>query len=162
MVEIVCLGVFFIWKVFFREEEFSNWFVENIKIFEEKIGVEFEDIEREYQIGSYFVDIVVRDVNSEGMVIIENQFEKINYDYFGKIFIYVLGLDVKIIVWIVEKFLEEYKQVLNWFNENIGQDIGFFGIEVKVVKIGDFFYVVDFDIVVMFNQWRKISKSVIE
>lgn len=48
MVEIVCLGVFFIWKVFFREEEFSNWFVENIKIFEEKIGVEFEDIEREY------------------------------------------------------------------------------------------------------------------
>lgn len=137
MVEIARLGVFPIRKVFSREEEFSNWLVENIKILEEKIGVELEDIEREYQIGSYFADIVARDANSEGMVIIENQFEKTNHDHLGKILTYASGLDAKIIVWIAEKFSEEHKQALNWLNENTGQDIGFFGIEVKAVKIGD-------------------------
>lgn len=162
MVEIARLGVFPIRKVFSREEEFSNWLVENIKILEEKIGVELEDIEREYQIGSYFADIVARDANSEGMVIIENQFEKTNHDHLGKILTYASGLDAKIIVWIAEKFSEEHKQALNWLNENTGQDIGFFGIEVKAVKIGDSPYAVDFDIVVMPNQWRKISKSAIE
>jgi len=76
--------VFPIRKVFSREEEFSNWLVENIEILEEKIGVELEDIEREYQIGCYFADIVARDANRGDVVIIENQFEKTNHDHLGK------------------------------------------------------------------------------
>lgn len=155
------LSVFPIRNVFSKEEEFSDWLVENIDILEEKIGVELEEIEREYQIGSYFADIVARDTNSGEMVIIENQFEKTNHDHLGKILTYASGVDAKIVVWIAEKFSEEHSQALTWLNENTGQDIGFFGLEVKAVRIGDSPYAVDFDVVVMPNQWRKISKSAV-
>jgi len=70
-------------------------------------------------------------------------------------------LDAKVIVWIAENFSEEHKQALNWLNENTGQDIGFFGLEVKAVKIENSPYAVNFDVVVMPNQWRKISKSAV-
>ena len=162
MVEIAKLKTVGIKKVFSREEEFSDWLVENIELLEEKIGVELEDIEREYQIGSYFADILARDTNSGAMVIIENQFGKTNHDHLGKILTYASGVDARIIVWIAEKFSDEHKQALNWLNENTGQDVGFFGFEVKAVKIGNSPYAIDFDIVVMPNQWRKISRSAVE
>ncbi|MBP1912591.1 DUF4268 domain-containing protein [Thermococcus stetteri] len=151
MVEIARLNISPIRKVLL---------VGNIEILEEKIGVELEDIKREYQIGNYFADILARDTNSGAMVIIENQFGKTNHDHLGKILTYASGVDAKVIVWIAEKFSDEHKQALNWLNENAGQDIGFFGLEVKAVRIGSSPYAVDFDVVVMPNQWQKIGRNI--
>lgn len=142
-------------NVFSREEEFSDWLVENIEVLGEKIGIELEDIKREYQIGNYFADILARDTNSGTRVIIENQFGKTNHDHLGKILTYASGANAKIMVWIAEKFSDEHKQALNWLNENTRQDIGFFGLEVKAVRIGSSPYAMDFDVVVMPNQWQK-------
>jgi len=160
MTEVARLDVFSIKRVFQREEEFSDWLVSNKELIEEKIGVELEDLEREYSIGNYYADIIGRDTNTEAMVIIENQFGRTNHDHLGKILTYASGVDAKIIVWIAEEFTEEHKQTLNWLNENTDREIGFFGIEAKAVRIGNSPYAIDFDVVVMPNQWGKISRNV--
>jgi|GEM_PF-4985290 len=56
-------------EVFRSEEEFSNWLLENIEILSEKLQIELDDLQREYQIGRFSADIVGRDVNTNEKVV---------------------------------------------------------------------------------------------
>jgi hypothetical protein len=39
--------------------------------------------------------------------------------------------------WIAQSITEEHAAALEWLNENTIADVGFFGIELEVLKIGD-------------------------
>jgi len=146
-------------KVFENERDFSDWLKDNIALLSQKLHLEFDELQREYPIGNFRVDIFGKEISTNSMVIIENQFSKTDHDHLGKILTYASGVDAKIIIWIAEKFTDEHKQALTWLNENTPEDIGFFGIELKVVKIENSMPAVDFDVVVAPNQWVKISRN---
>ena len=146
-------------EVFENERDFSDWLKDNIALLSQKLHLEFDELQREHPIGNFRVDIFGKEINTNAKIIIENQFNRTDHDHLGKILTYASGVDAKIIIWIAEEFTDEHKQALTWLNENTPEDIGFFGIELKVVKIGDSKPAVDFDVVVAPNQWVKMSRN---
>ena len=146
-------------EVFENERDFSDWLKDNIALLSQKLHLEFDELQREYPIGNFRVDIFGKEISTNSMVIIENQFSRTDHDHLGKILTYASGVDAKIIIWIAEEFTDEHKQALTWLNENTPEEIRFFGIELKVVKIGDSKPAVDFDVVVAPNQWVKMSRN---
>lgn len=123
---------------------FTPWLErpENLSQLADAIGYGADGLEHmvtEQWIGDFRADIVARDAfgGSEGLVIIENQFGRTNHDHLGKIITYGAGLaDVRTIVWIAETFRDEHRAALDWLNRTTRRDIGFFGIEIELWRIG--------------------------
>ena len=94
-------------------------------------------MKKEVFVGAYRCDLVAKDETTGTKVIIENQLEVSNHDHLGKIITYASGLDAKVIVWIVTQAREEHRSANEWLNNNTGNDIGFFLIELHAYRIGD-------------------------
>ena len=112
-----------------EQYDFSSWLAkeENLSILGEDLGIAFTGIETEQFVGSYRCDIVAKDDNNEGkIVIIENQLENSNHDHLGKIITYASGLDASKIIWIVTNARSEHKSAIEWLNNNTKNDINFF------------------------------------
>ena len=50
---------------------------------------------------------------------------------------YAAGLDAATIIWIAERFTEEHRAAIDWLNNITNKEFNFFGIEIKLIKIGD-------------------------
>jgi len=146
-------------EIFENEDEFSDWLVENVGLLNRKLQVELADLQRERQIGRFSADVVGRDVSSNRTVVIENQFGRTDHDHLGKILTYASGVDAKVVVWIAEEFADEHKQALTWLNDQTPEDVGFFGIEVRAIRIEDSPYAIDLEVVVAPNEWAKTAKA---
>ena len=141
-----------------EQYDFSVWLAkeENLSILGEDLGIAFTGIETEQFVGSYRCDIVAKDDNNEGkIVIIENQLESSNQDHLGKIITYASGLDASKIIWIVTNARSEHKSAIEWLNNNTKNDINFFLIELKAYRIGDSLPAPKFEIVQMPNDFIK-------
>ena len=141
-----------------EQYDFSSWLAkeENLSILGEDLGIAFTGIETEQFVGSYRCDIVAKDDNNEGkIVIIENQLESSNHDHLGKIITYASGLDASKIIWIVTNARSEHKSAIEWLNNNTKNDINFFLIELKAYRIGDSLPAPKFEIVQMPNDFIK-------
>ena len=141
-----------------EQYDFSSWLAkeENLSILGEDLGIAFTGIETEQFVGSYRCDIVAKDDNNEGkIVIIENQLESSNHDHLGKIITYASGLDASKIIWIVTNARSEHKSAIEWLNNNTENDINFFLIELKAYRIGDSLPAPKFEIVQMPNDFIK-------
>ena len=141
-----------------EQYDFSSWLAkeENLSILGEDLGIAFTGIETEQFVGSYRCDIVAKDDNNEGkIVIIENQLESSNHDHLGKIVTYASGLDASKIIWIVTNARSEHKSAIEWLNNNTKNDINFFLIELKAYRIGDSLPAPKFEIVQMPNDFIK-------
>lgn len=104
-----------------------------------------------------------RDDNSSKTVIIENQLGKADHSHLGQLLAYAAGLDAKIIIWIADEFRDEYRQVLEWLNEQtpIEIEIGFFAVIVELLQIEgleDSPVALEFRPVITPNQWKKSVK----
>jgi hypothetical protein len=87
--------------------------------------------------------------------VIENQFEKTNHDHLGKIITYAAGLKAATVVWVAETFTDEHRQALDWLNENAGENLAFFGLQVELWRIGDSMPAPQFKIVSSPNEWTR-------
>lgn len=126
-----------LWKN--EERDFSAWMAkeENIEYLNEILGLTLTDIKREERVGSYECDIVAKDDETGFNIIIENQLENSNHDHLGKLITYASGLNANVIVWIVKKARDEHRSAIEWLNNNTGNNINFFLIEVHAYRIGD-------------------------
>ena len=118
-------------------KEFTPWLSkdENIEILSEAIGIDIEIEGKEVSVGNYKADLVGRDILNNKKIIIENQLEKTNHDHLGKIITYASGIEASIIIWICKTITEEHRQAIDWLNENMDDNIGFFAIEIELWKI---------------------------
>lgn len=126
-----------LWKN--EERDFSAWMAkeENIEYLNEILGLTLTDVKREERVGSYECDIVAKDDETGFNVIIENQLENSNHEHLGKLITYASGLNANVIVWIVKKARDEHRSAIEWLNNNTGNNINFFLIEVHAYRIGD-------------------------
>ena len=126
-----------LWKN--EERDFSAWMAkeENIEYLNEILGLTLTDVKREERVGSYECDIVAKDDETGFNIIIENQLENSNHDHLGKLITYASGLNANVIVWIVKKARDEHRSAIEWLNNNTGNNINFFLIEVHAYRIGD-------------------------
>lgn len=136
-------------------KDFTRWLKTNIEKLAETIGLEIDITEQESPVGSFAADLIGRDLNSDRVVVIENQLEETDHDHLGKLLTYAAGKEAKIVVWISPQFRDEHQQALEWLNELSNEQTSFFGVEVEILQIDEGKPAADFKIVAKPNWWQK-------
>lgn len=139
--------------------DFTPWLADNIDLLNEATGLNLEVLETEAQVGSFSVDILAQDANSEQKAIIENQLEDTNHDHLGKLLTYAAGKDAKCMIWIVKNAREEHRAAIEYLNNNTIDGIGFFLIEIQLWSIDGSAPAVKFNVVEQPNDWTKAAKQ---
>ena len=145
-----------VWKN--EAKNFTPWLAKNISKLGESLGMELEVEEIEAPVGTFALDILVRDVESGRIVIIENQLELTDHDHLGKLITYAAGCEAGIIVWITEQFKEEHRQALDWLNHRSDDNTEFFGIQIELWKIGNSQPAPHLNLIVTPNEWQRETK----
>ncbi len=121
------------------------------------------DFDCQTSLGKLSLDLLAKakDDTSSKTVIIETQLGGADHSHLGQLLAYAAGLDVKIVIWIADEFRDEYRQVLEWINEQTPIDIGFFAVIVELLQIEcleDSPVALEFKPVIAPNQWKKSVK----
>lgn len=145
---------------FWKDEagDFTPWLAEeeNLNLLAETLNMEleFEDLEVNVGEGSFRADILCRNREDE-RVLIENQLERTDHSHLGQILTYASGLDAQTVIWVAKEFRDEHRAALDWLNEITAQDCSFFGVEIKLWKIGDSPLAPEFNVVCKPNDWSR-------
>lgn len=128
-------------REFFGHEEngFTPWLEKNIdKLSDDSVlGFEITNIDTEKYIEGYKADIIAECPGDNRTVIIENQFEGADSDHFGRSLMYAANEGADIIVWIAEDIENAYAEALHMLNRRTDQKFGIYGIEARIIRIGD-------------------------
>ena len=137
--------------------DFTPWLAKpaNLKQLGATLGLELEDPETEVSVGGYYADIVATTAGDGHKVVVENQLARTDHRHLGQILTYAAGLDALTVVWIAKQFTEEHRAALEWLNNHTSENIGFFGLEIEVWRIGDSPCAPKFSIVAQPNDWKK-------
>lgn len=84
-----------------------------------------------------------------------NQFESTDHDHLGKLLTYCAGTNAAVVIWIAERLNAEHIAALEWLNDNTVQGVGFFGLELELLRIGDSLPAPHFKVVVQLNEWTN-------
>lgn len=139
--------------------DFTPWLAKNITKLGSTLGLDLELQAQEAPVGSYSLDILARDLESDSLVVIENQLESTDHDHLGKLLTYAAGFDADVRVWIAKKFKDEHREALDSLNHRTNGDTQYFGIEVELWKIDNSRPAVNFNLVATPNEWRKQTVS---
>lgn len=142
-----------VWKS--EAYDFTPWLLENADLLGQALGIEVELEAAEHPVGGFSLDLVGRDITNDAVLIVENQLEGTDHSHLGQILTYAAGTGASTIVWIATSFREEHRQALDWLNESTGEDTHFFGIELRVARIGESAPAPLFNVVVQPNEWQK-------
>lgn len=137
--------------------DFTPWLAqeENLALLGETLSLDLALEGTERGVGPYRADIVCRDVDTENLVLIENQLGQTNHKHLGQIFTYGAGLNAVTIVWIASEFTDEHRAALDWLNEITSTNVNFFGLEIELWRIGNSPLAPKFNIVSKPNEWTK-------
>jgi len=121
-----------IWR---REDnDFTPWLAKNIDYLNDRLNLDVTVQTVEGNVGPYFVDIYGED-NLGNKIIIENQLEKSDHTHLGQILTYLVNLDANVAIWITTNPSEEHQQVVEWLNEITPDNMSFYLVQIKGIKI---------------------------
>ena len=135
-------------------QDFTPWLAEEetLVLLGQVLGMELELEGQEVNVGGFRADILCKN-EDDAWVLIENQLDETDHDHLGKILTYSAGLNAQTVIWIAEKFREEHRAALDRQNEITDERFRYFGIEIKVWKIGNSLPAPEFNIVSKPNDW---------
>lgn len=117
-----------------EEQRMSPFIKDNIDEISSITGYELECVATEQFIGDFRADIVCRDVNTNEIVVIENQLGSSNHNHIGKALTYMANIDAKAVVWICENARDEHRKSIEWLNQNTPEGYNFYILELKFEK----------------------------
>ena len=79
--------------------------------------------------------------------------------HLGQMITFAAGLDVSAVVWITTRIGEEHRAVLDWLNQHGDDDVRFFGIELRLLRIGGSQPGASFHVEARPNDWQKVIKQ---
>ncbi len=135
--------------------QFTQWMLQNTDVLSQLLGMDLELTAAEHRVGGYSLDLLGRDLQSDGTVIVENQLETTDHTHLGQLLTYAGGTKPTTIVWCAAAFRDEHRAALDWLNENTGEGIRFFGVEVAAVRIDQSRPAPNFRLIVKPNDWTK-------
>lgn len=146
----------------YEDRQFTPWLAEEFNLAQlgDAIGLELELEAIEKQVGPFRADILCKDLDSEELVLIENQLSSTDHKHLGQIITYAAGLDAKTIIWITSHFTEEHAAALDWLNEGSTDGLRFFGVEIEAYRIGNSAPAPMFNVICKPNDWsRTVSRA---
>jgi hypothetical protein len=81
--------------------------------------------------------VLTKNEKNDTFVILRGQFGETSHDDLGKLITYSAGLNAMTVVWVAPKISEECRKALDWLNEVSHEEIGFYGAELELWRIGD-------------------------
>ena len=117
--------------------DFTPWLAEHADLLGAALGMDIEIEQREASVGAFSLDLLGREVGSDRVVIVENQFGRTDHNHLGQLLTYAAGLDAGSIVWISGNVRDEHRTAIHWLNEQTTDAVAFFAIEIEVWRIGD-------------------------
>lgn len=138
-------------------DDFTPWLAKpkHLSWLGETLNMELSGAECEVNVGQFRADIMCLNTIDDSRVVIENLLRQSDHDHLGKVLTYGLGLEARTLVWVAENFTNEHLAVINRLNAMTDENFQFFGVEVKVAKITDSLYGVQFNIVAKPDDWRE-------
>jgi hypothetical protein len=133
---------------------FTPWLAENLTLLGHELGLALEIQKREHAVGRYSLDLLLEDSLGR-VVIVENQFGQTDHDHLGKLLTYSAGTEADVVIWIAEAFTQEHMAALEWLNDSTVEEVGFFGVELEVLRIDNSRPAPHFRVVVRPNDWVK-------
>jgi hypothetical protein len=147
-------------SVFPRDGDgFSNWLSANLDKLAREVGISgLREVGRGIPVGSFTVDLLAQ-TDRGRRVVIENQLEPSDHPHLGEVVTYAAGLDVSAVIWIVTRLGEEHRAVLDWLNQHSDDDVRFFGVELRLIRIGNSQPAAEFRVESRPNDWQKVARQ---
>ena len=142
-----------------EDRHFTPWLGENLHKISDVLSIPLELLEFEAPIGNHKLDILARDLNTDGRVVIENQLEDADHDHQGRLLTYAASFDASVVVWISRMFKDEHKKAIDYLNRRTGKNTAFFGLEINVIRINDSTPALNFNIAVAPIEWCKTDNA---
>jgi hypothetical protein len=116
---------------------FTPWLAKNLDILADKLGMDLELESTEVSAGDFFADIIARDLSTNKLVVIENQFGSTDHKHLGQLIKYSSFLGADIVVWIAETIRPEHKAAIDFLNLNLSEGLQLFAVEASVIRIDE-------------------------
>lgn len=114
---------------------FTPWLAQNLAILGEKLGMDLELEKVEADAGDFSADIIAKDLSTNRIVVIENQFGGTDHRHLGQIITYSSVLTAGVVVWIAEQIRPEHKSAIDFLNQNLKESLRLFAVEASVIRI---------------------------
>ena len=116
---------------------FTPWLAKNIDTLGNKLGMDLELESTEAAAGDFSADIIARDLSTNKLVVIENQYGSTDHRHLGQIITYASVLGAGAVVWIAETVRPEHKSAVDFLNQNLKEGLSLFAIEASAIRIDD-------------------------
>lgn len=116
---------------------FTPWLALNLEILGSKLGMDLELVSTEVSAGDFSADIVARDLSTNMLVVIENQFGSTDHRQLGQLITYASVLDAGAVVWIAEEIRPEHKSAMDFLNQNLKETLSLYAIEASAIRIDE-------------------------
>ena len=116
---------------------FTPWIAKNLDILGEKLGMDLEIESTEASAGDFSADIVARDLSTNKLVVIENQYGGTDHKHLGQLITYASVLGAGAVVWMAESIRSEHKSAMDFLNQNLKESLSFYAVEASAIRIDE-------------------------
>ena len=116
---------------------FTPWLAQNLEILGKKLGMDLQLESTEASAGDFSADIIARDLSSNKLVVIENQFGGTDHKHLGQLITYSSVLGASAVVWIAESIRPEHKAAMDFLNLNLKESLSLYAVEASAIRIND-------------------------
>ena len=120
-----------------ESSHFTPWLAQNLELLGSKLGMDLEIESTEASAGDFSADIIARDLSTNKLVVIENQFGATDHKHLGQIITYSSVLNAGMVVWIAETIRPEHKSAIDFLNQNLKEGLRLYAVEVSVIRIDE-------------------------
>jgi hypothetical protein len=114
---------------------FTPWLSQNLDVLAQKLGMDLELETTDTSVGDFSADIIARDLSTNHLVVIENQFGNTDHRHLGQLITYSSVLGAGVVVWIAESIRSEHKSAIDFLNQNLKESLRLYALEASVIRI---------------------------
>ena len=138
---------------------FPDWLAANLDRLAKELGVSgLREVGRDLGVGSFTVDLLAQ-TDRGRRVAIMGHLEPSDHLHLGQMITFAAGLDVSAVVFIASRIGEEHRAVLDWLNQHGDDEVRFFGIELRLLRIGGSQPGASFHVESRPNDWQKVLRQ---
>jgi hypothetical protein len=143
----------------FQGAGFADWLAANLDQLAKELGLSgLREVGRDVGVGSFTADILAQ-TDRGRRVAIMSHLEPSDHLHLGQMITFAAGLDVSAVIWISSRIGEEHRAVLDWLNQHGDDDVRFFGIELRLLRVGNSPPGASFHVESRPNDWQKVIRQ---